>query len=167
MPVRLCHRRARGRCSARPVWWTNPCCTCPLPSPFSSPGGRGSRSVGAPRTTSWAPFTRGCHKRLRCKDHRATARVYFSKPDLIVFGFCSSSCFSWRGWWRNDRSKRNDAGEFLGGYYMFSLTRPPVFVKTISDSSFCFLCFTQFGFLSLFFLLQAPGCTAGVNSQEH
>ena len=40
--------------------------------------------------------------------------------------------FSWKDW------LLKDIGEFLGGYYIFSLTWLPLFAKTISNLSFAF-----------------------------
>lgn len=82
-----------------------------------------------PRTESVAHFARECHTSLRCREHRIMAHIYFSKPDLIVFGFCVAAFFLLKG----RASKSKDSEEFLGGYYIFSFTWPPPFVQTISN----------------------------------
>ena len=62
-------------------------------------------------------------------------------------------------------SKSKDVGEFLGGYYLFSVTWLALFVKIVSESTWLSW-LRAIWFFSVFLLLQAPGSFAEVNSRE-
>lgn len=73
-------------------WMNRPgllCCHGLLPG--SSEGPWLQEHTWCPTTKSLAYVTRQCHTSPRSREHRAAALIYFSKPDLVVFGFCSSS----------------------------------------------------------------------------
>lgn len=103
---------------------------CPLPLPQLS---------GGLRLRSRCPGPRGhifgiLHLRTVPKagtqraESNCSNSVFKTRPDCIWILFF----FFLKGL----ASKSKDVGEFLGGYSMFSLTWPRLFVKTISNSSF-------------------------------